>query len=143
MTSTKLYLGIDPDTIKSGIALWDAQEKKLLDCRSVGFFEVLHLLDVVKDQKGIAHIEAGWLNPKSNFHSAQGANIREKIAKNVGACETISKLFIQYCDLHNIRYRTVKPTRSKEQNNFIFKQAKWEGRTNQDARDAAALVYGH
>lgn len=136
-------MGIDPDTDKSGIALWDAQEKKLIDCRSVHFYEVLHLLDVIKDQHGIAHIEAGWLNRKSNFHAAQGANIREKIAKNVGACETISKLLVQYCELKNIRYRTVRPSRTKEQNNFIFKQANWQGRVNQDARDAAALVYGH
>lgn len=137
-----LYLGIDPDTDKSGIAIWDAQEKKLLECRSVNFFEVLHLLDVVKDQKGMAHIECGWLNKKSNFHKAQGANVREKIAKNVGACETISRLFIQYCDLHNIRYRAIKPSRSKEQNNALFRLAKWPHRVNQDVRDAVALVYG-
>lgn len=142
MQGTKLYLGVDPDSTKSGIALWDASEKKLLECKSVNFFEVLHLLDIIKDQKGIAHIEAGWLNKKSNFHSAQGSSVREKIAKNVGHCEMVSKLLIEYCDLHNIRYRTIKPTRSKEQNNYIFKQSGWTGRTSQDVRDAVALVYG-
>lgn len=142
MIFANIYLGIDPDSDRSGIALWDAREKKLLECKAVNFFEVLHLLDVVKDQKGIAIIEAGWLNKKSNFHPAQGPSVRENIAKKVGQCEQVGKLLVQYCELHAIRYQTIRPTRNKKQNDFIFQQTQWPGRSNQEMRDAAALVYG-
>lgn len=135
-------MGIDPDLIKSGVGVWDATRKNLIYCGSCDFFKVIEWIDSVSKEGGTIVIEAGWLNKKSNFHKAQGPGIREKIAKNVGECAAVGKLLVQYCEIKKVEHRIVKPTRSKEVSNLIFKQTGWQERTNQDARDAAALVIG-
>ena len=139
------YIGIDPDVEKSGLAVWNGSTKTLEFCGTKTFFELIGMLDGVigEDNGGYEiHIEAGFLNKKSNFHPAQGAAVREKIAKMVGRCEMVSLLLIEFCESNKIKYKAIRPTRTKDQNNFIFKQVKWEGRSNQEMRDAAALVIG-
>jgi hypothetical protein len=134
------YLGIDPDLTSSGVAIWDSSNKAMDLLTNMPFYR---LLAEISGFDGIVVIEAGWLNTKANFHSQQGAGQREKIAKNVGENHAVGKLLEEFCKLEGVKYMLYRPTRSKAVTNALFKAAGfWKGRSNQEMRDAAMIVYG-
>jgi hypothetical protein len=137
-----LYMGIDPDVDKSGVAIWDSSANKLTDLKCLDFFDTIIMINHIGKCRGQVIIEGGWLNMISNFHDKKGASIRERIAKNVGENHAIGKLFEMYCKKYSVRYLVVKPERSKELTNLIFRNTKWSGTSNQEMRDAAGLVIG-
>lgn len=141
-----IYCGIDPDTIKSGLALWDTETRKFLQMSAASFYDVLEILAALSDDDKVI-IEAGWLNKVSNYHHVKEKNIAKAIAvgnrisKNVGANHQIGKLFEEYCKRMGISYTLYKPKRSKT---LPMEFTKLTGLIckNQDMIDAAMLVYG-
>ena len=144
---TELYIGIDPDLLKSGVATWDG--KKFTQLGTMRFYELLDYLEMhkmhawtKKEYSFMVFLEAGWLNEKSNFHTNQGAWIRERIAKDVGQNQAVGKLILEYCELEKINYHTIRPTQTKWSSETFKKITGWEGRTNSEMRDAARLIFG-
>ena len=141
-------IGIDPDTDKSGVALFNAEKKKVTGLHNMRFFELFGYLSDGKETDGVGIevvIEAGWLNAKSNFHGAFGG-AAERIGAKVGANHETGKKIAEMCEYLNIPYKLVKPLSlkpwgGKKINHAQFVQLTgWVGRTNQEQRDAAMLV---
>ena len=141
----RYIIGIDPDTKKSGFAIWDKFDKEM-DVQSLTFFEILELLKDLKEGILFVRIEAGWLNKKSNFHSRynQSKEAGERIAKNVGANHETGRKLGEMCEYLDIKFEFVKPIGTKAIDHFYFQRLTgFKGRTNQDMRDAGMLVYGY
>jgi hypothetical protein len=138
------YVGIDPDVTKSGVALWNRLEKKLY-ITNLSFFELFdYLKDLQTQNKAIcAIIEAGRLN-LSNWHlkSEFGAAVSSQIGKRTGANHETEKKIEEMCIYLKIPFELVRPTSSKLDAKTFKAITKYEGRTNQDERDAAMLVFG-
>ncbi|MGD9157170.1 MAG: hypothetical protein PVG39_02065 [Desulfobacteraceae bacterium] len=137
-----IRIGIDPDIDKSGYAI--CQERKLTALGCKRFFDLCLTIKVLADEESeplTVTIEAGWLIPKSNWHNAKGLHIAERISKNVGENHAVGKLLAQYCEYHGITYELKKPIGKIDQAQFKAITG-WKGRTNQEQRDAAMLVYG-
>lgn len=133
-----IHIGIDPDVDKSGVAIWESQSKKL-KLMVPEYFDLLAILD--QYIAPVVHIEAAWLHSKSNWHGGQGA-AAQRIAKNVGANHMIGKLIEEYCKRNGIEYTLHKPASKKLTAETFEKLTGYKGRTNQEMRDAALLVYG-
>lgn len=139
-----LIVGIDPDTDKSGYAEYDIEQKKLVTVNSYTFFEIYRILECSTELIRLVRIEAGWLNEKSNWHGRAGQSkaAGERIAKNVGANHETGRKLVEMCEHLDIEYELVRPLGTKNIDARTFrKYTKWEGRTNQDNRDAGMLCY--
>lgn len=141
-----IYIGIDPDISKSGWATWDTQKKEFREMCNVSFWVMIDCLSGTLNPDGYSYhviLEAGWLNQKSNFHGRKGQTkaTGERIAKNVGENHAVGKLIEQYLIKSKIEYTLVKPTTKKLNAESFKRLTKWEGRTNQEERDAALLVW--
>lgn len=141
------YIGIDPDVEKCGFALWHSRDgfvfvgalkfwkliKELADC-----FDYGRLYDTTFE----VYVEAGWLHRKSNWHGGHSSKFAgERIAKNVGANHQVGKLLVEYFNDRGMAVHKVKPS-GKVKADYFKKLTGFKKRINQDARDAAMLVYG-
>ncbi len=138
-----LYIGIDPDTKASGVAVWDG---KRLELSCYTFFELFPILRNLKDKIVTINIkviiEAGWLN-KSNWHNPrQNVRIAAQIGNRTGANHEVGRKLVEMCEYLRVPYELVRPTKSKLGSREFEKLTKYSGRTNQEARDAAMLVWG-
>lgn len=138
----KVFIGIDPDLIKSGVAYWFKNDKQLR-VETMSHFQLIeHLKTLVSIGTNFeVIIEAGWLNKKSNFRTTQNRAIGERIAKNVGENVAAGKLIEQACQGLKIEYQLVQPRSSKVSSKF-FEQLTGLKVKNQEMMDAAMLVFG-
>ena len=135
-------IGIDPDVEKSGFAYM--VNGKLIALCNLPFFRLCTELETCAQGTSdlfLVTIEAGWLIKKSNWHPAQGKGIRDKIAKNVGENHAAGKLIARWCYERDIPYELIPP-RGKVKSARFKRLTGWDGRTNQDMRDAAMLIWG-
>ena len=134
-----IKIGIDPDVDKSGVCI--IEDKKIIFLGCCSFFD---LIDVLYDHHhAVIYIEAGWLNKTSNYHVTNGnVRIAANIGSKVGSNATIGKLLEQYCIKHQIVYRLIKPTGHKWKADFFRKVTGWDGRTNEEMRDAVRACWG-
>lgn len=138
-----MYIGIDPDITKNGVAIWN-KETKVLDLYNMTFVELQKTLELNKWKINKVIISAGWLN-KSNFHASNKFNksVNSIIGERVGANHQVGKLIAEYCTYYNIPFELSKPTQKKLNKEAFAKITKYKGRTNQEMRDAGILVYGY
>ena len=156
MKENKVYIGIDPDVDKSGVAYYDSKTK-LLELSTLSFFNLYEYLKVMKynlkDKELIIVIEAGWENKKSNFRQsyfdkklkkyiAYTESVKEKMASKTGRNEETGKKIVEMCEYIELQYLLVKPTTSKIKSDAFVKITGVVVRTNQEQRDAAMLVFG-
>jgi len=138
-----VYIGIDPDTKKNGVALWDKLTKKL-ELKSLSFFELydeLSILNAITPVK--VKLEAGWLNRKSNWHDEKsGYGIASRIGAKTGANHETGKKIEEMLQYLNIPYDLVVPKSSKVDHKYFSKVTGYKGKTNQETRDSGMLVYG-
>jgi hypothetical protein len=141
MTKT-LYIGIDPDLDRSGVAIWE-KNNKILVLKNLSFWQLFDLLKENRDKILIVRIEAGWLNEKSNWHNRYGQSktAGEAIARNVGENHAVGKLISQMCIYLELNYETVRPTMHKTDKHLFRTLTGYAGNTNQETRDAAALLF--
>ena len=136
-----IKIGIDPDLEKNGYALMVNDKIVALD--NLPFFDLCERLRVhnQKSTRLMVVIEGGWTIKKSNWHPAQGRGMAERIAKNVGENHAAGKLIVAWCERMKIPHEIVKPKGKVDQDHFR-KMTGWIGRTNQEQRDAALLIWG-
>lgn len=138
-----IYIGIDCDVTKSGVAYYESLTKKL-ELSNLTFFELFDYLQFVAAQgKPMVIIEAGWLN-KSNWHakSKGSAALNAKIGSRTGANHETGKKIVEMCEYLELPYKLVRPTKTKLNAETFKNITKTIGRTNQENRDAAMLVWG-
>lgn len=147
----KIYIGIDPDTDRSGVAIFS---NNVMQCAAFAFADMVGLiLQMHKkaEQQGdeiIVIVEAGWLN-KSNWHITFRDNAWLAAAKGiaVGRNQQVGKCLVELLRAENIQVVEQKPLRKiwrkgKISHDELAKLVKLDQkRTNQEMRDAALLAY--
>lgn len=139
-TENQIIIGIDPDLEKSGVAILGQS----LQLKNLTFPETVDLFRTFQDEIKKVVIEAGWLNRKSNFHGQYGQSKAkgEAIARNVGENHAAGKLLVEMAKSLGLAVVEVRPTRTKLKAEDFNRITGWQGRTNQEQRDAAMLIVG-
>ena len=149
MDKKTMIVGIDPDTVKSGVAVYDKETKKLeLSCLS--FFELQDYLSNAKKCIKVVKIEAGYLNKKNNWHISKNIRTASRVGANVGANHEVGKKIVEMCKYLEIDYIECKPLKKTNGNKVSGVELKRRliqlginpiiGRTNQEMRDAALIA---
>ena len=135
-----MIIGIDPDLTKSGVAILSPS----LELKNLTFAETVELFRSQQANIKKVVIEAGWLTKKSNLHSRYGQTktAGERIAKNVGENHATGKLLVEMAESLGLTVVLVRPTRSKKDAKEFNRITGWTGRSNQETRDAAMLIFG-
>lgn len=144
---TNLIIGIDCDVDKSGVAFLQDGELHLFN---LTFPQLMRSLKENQEFLKKVVIEAGWLN-KSVWHlpyslsrmsASQAHRVGAETGRRVGMNHCTGKLIAEMCEEMGIDYILVKPTRSKLNAEQFKKMTGYVGQTNQETRDAGALVWG-
>lgn len=134
----KIIIGIDPDITLNGVAIYDTEEKDL-ELKNLSFWD---LIEEIKSYLIPIHvvIEAGHLINKSNWHGSKTVYTAARIGKNVGSNHQVGRLIEEYCLNHGISHELIKPL-GKVKADYFNAVWDWKGRTNQEQRDAAMLIF--
>lgn len=141
-------IGIDPDTIKSGIAVLNTSNNEI-ELFSKSFPETIEFLKWFSEQHSnfIIVVEAGWKVKKSNYHKVFGRR-GENIAKKVGSNHETGKKIIQMLEYFRIPVIEQYPLKKiwnghegKITHEEIAKFMKFPKKSNQEVRDAALLAW--
>lgn len=147
----QIYIGIDPDIDKSGVAIWHRQSEKL-ELLTYKFFDLFTFLQNLTQPESImVVIEAGWLNRKSNFRQGyvkNGVFVRfskakgESMAHDVGRNAETGKKIVEMCEFLGLDYKLYKPTQKKTSPDQ-FHRITGQSVKNQEKIDAAMMVIGY
>ena len=149
-----IYIGIDPDVEKNGVALLDVETRKL-SIRQLPFAQTVEYcrgqyrsLELKDGFKVI--IEAGWLN-RGNWHLSRWDGRNGAAAKGVdqGRNEQTSRLLGEMMDFYNIPYEFKRPLfkcwagKDRKITTAELESITGQkiGRINQEGRDAALLAW--
>lgn len=154
-----IYIGIDPDVEKNGVAMLNVETRKLY-IHQLGFADTIDycvtLYNVVKEKASVLGtgfkviIEAGWMN-RGNWHLRRWDGRNGAAAKGVdqGRNEQTSRLIGEMMEHYSVPYEFKRPLVkcwaghdrkiTKEELESITGQAL--GRNNQEGRDAALLAW--
>lgn len=152
MQKHDIYVGIDPDREKSGVAVLQ-RGTRAIDLETLSFPALLAMLKGMKRIAMTEHkrllvvVEAGWMVEKSNYHPYQGRRA-EKIAHDVGANHETGKKIVEMCKFWGIEVLEQHPLkkiwRSKDGKITAeeFRQVTgYDKKCNQDARDAGLIAW--
>lgn len=147
-----MVIAIDPDTVKSGVAVLETETRKM-ETSSLTFALLLDYLQFVKAKAKEAGktfavvVEAGWLAQKSNYHGVNGRK-GERIAKNVGANHETGRKIVELCrhwGMDVVEQRPLQKMWRGRDGKITAEELQavtgLTGRTSQDARDAALLAW--
>ncbi|AVI34305.1 hypothetical protein AW863_RS10670 [Acinetobacter baumannii] len=136
----QIIIGIDPDLEKSGVAILGND----LQLKNLTFPETVELFRNEQDSIKKVVIEAGWKNKKANFRVGGGHSrqVNEQIARRVGMNHATGILLAEIAQALGLAVLLVKPTKSKLNAEQFNKITGWQGRTNQEQRDAGMLIWG-
>lgn len=135
-----MIVGIDPDIKKSGIATLTKEHG--LQMKTLAFVHVMEFIRLHKDEIKCVYIEAGWFNKKSSWHGADNKSVAARIGKNVGMNHAAGMLLDESIRHEGVKTVLVKPSAAKYDAVTFNRLTKYKGRTNQEERDAAALLMG-
>jgi hypothetical protein len=163
-----MKIGIDPDLTKSGVAL--VVNGKIVFLKSMGFSELISyvvglvaaeqevvtvLLEDVDNKKPVfpkrlkkAH---KGQNPLLQFvghapsQSGSEAKVNMSIAEDLGKVKAAARLIKEVLEENEVTVRLVKPLRepiktAKKNRDYFNKITGWDGRSNEDTRDAALIA---
>ncbi|MDR0756295.1 MAG: hypothetical protein LBF85_00420 [Tannerella sp.] len=149
-----IYIGIDPDTEKSGVAFLETGSRRL-ELSVLPFPELIDSLTFFQsraERRGLRYVtlvEAGWMVVKSNYHIASGRR-GERVAKNVGANHETGKKIIEMCRHKGLPVIAVHPLKKiwrgaggKITHEELSAITGYAGKTNQEMRDAALIAWIH
>lgn len=143
---TKTIIGIDPDLVKSGVAM--VQNGTIQGMTSMDFWQLCKHIDECVALGFVFVLEDVEAN---NFTYARHSKkykpkVVQKIMQNVGQVKAISRLIQQYLEGAGAEYYMVKPLVARYMKDCKKDSAKfnarfgWSGRSNEDQRDAAMLA---
>lgn len=132
-------IGIDPDSEKNGVALY--QGSTLVGLYNFSFIELQEFL--LQNRTALVVIEDVMRNTatfKKSGATTQGS-IR-KVAYSVGRCAQVGYHLVQFCEHHDIKY-VLKPISKmwKKQKSVFERITGYKGRSNEDTRSAAYFGY--
>ena len=158
-TNEKIYyIGIDPDVKKSGVAVWNTDNKRFVRLsgakdnemeipigmeRPMEYEDLREFLICWKPTIIKVRLEAGWLLNKSNWHYKRGQSrqFSERQAKNVGENHHAGKSIEKLLKRLGIDFELVKPQGKLDEIAFERLTKIHTLKSHQDSRDAAMLVF--
>lgn len=140
----RLVVGIDPDLVKSGVAITRAGGLVHLDALS--FPDLLEFVRELLPEQPLIIVEEVEAD-KTTYHRP-GTNVRQhgRIAQNVGQVKGVKRVLVECLQSMGVDVVLVKPLngpvkkRAKGDAEYFNKVTGWTGRTNEDKRDAAMLA---
>ena len=149
-----LMVGIDPDSVKSGVACVDKDGR--CEVTTLSFSDVCSYLKFIKQKetetgtKTLIVVEAGWLNP-NNWHLRRGDTLPMAAAKgkSLGRCEQTGRLILEMAETYGLETLAKKPLQKcwkGKDRKITHDEIKGitglvTGRTNQEERDALLLAW--
>ncbi|CAB4168842.1 hypothetical protein UFOVP581_4 [uncultured Caudovirales phage] len=136
-----MIIGIDPDIEKSGVANLAGGQLNLYNAPFFNLIRGAQLDLEIHNFKHHFYIEAGWLNKKASWHAADNKSVAAAIGRKVGENHAVGKLLVECLRAIGHEVTEVKPTRTKLNADKFKALTGYEGRTNQEQRDAAMLIW--
>lgn len=152
-----LVCGIDPDSKKSGWAVWSRSENRIIEVLNLPFYKFIDKVNEHKAGSVSFVLDAGWLNDKPNYHPVKLpphlknanefikaryiASVREKVARDVGVNAGIGLSMLNFLEAHQHVVRPIKPEMSKWTAEMIARQTGYIKPTNSETRDAIRLAW--
>ena len=143
-----IHIGIDPDVEKSGLAVIEAGQ--FVRVCSVPNPELFALIESYRGRTDVMfHLEDVNVDSATYYRARPGAvskqAVQNKISQHVGMCKGAAKVIADVIDFYDGQVTMVKPLRgtlkkAKHEADLFKRLTGWEGRTNQDSRDAAMLI---
>lgn len=139
-------IGIDPDLVRSGVAVVDDGE--IAELLSLEFFTLVErfIMPLANNEEVLFIVEDVEANKPVFDRPKENRKKMLKIAQNVGQCKAVGRLIIQALEHYGCNYKKVKPIRgdvkrkAKEDAKYFNKFTGWTGGSNEDKRDAALLA---
>jgi len=134
-----IYIGIDPDTEESGLAIWSEGILTLHNFNYMKLFESLKNYSNHKEKYKITVVIEKGENNKAIFNANKAKNkrIAAKIGVSVGRNFEATNIIEQFCKYLELDYEFYKPTSKKWNNQFCQMAFNMPKKTsNQEQRDA-------
>jgi hypothetical protein len=134
----QIVIGIDPGAV-TGLAVWDAKERRLRDVNSMPIHEAMREVDAERRAGGLRMVVFEDARLRSWF----GAAGREKL-QGAGSIKRDCAIWADYLADIGVPFKQVKPQKgaTKWTAERFRQMTGWTGRCNEHARDAALLVWG-
>lgn len=134
------YIGIDPGK-KTGFAVWDHDAKYLAEVSTMSITQAMEKVRMMAAILGRENIRMYIEDArKRKWYGRTG---RERL-KGAGSICRDSTIWDDFCRELGVEYRMIAPRcNTTKLKAAQFKAiTKWQGRTDEHARDAACLVFG-
>lgn len=143
-----ILIGIDPG-VETGIAAWDAKERKLHKVECMTILEAMEcisktqlvlagqpdaLLVIFEDAR-----RRKWFGDRADRKTEKyGAGVRE----GVGSVKRDCSIWEEFLTSRGLPFEARYPSNTKMRADNFERLTGWKGRTNEHARDAALIVFG-
>ena len=143
----KTIIGIDPDIVKSGLAV--VRDNEILHLESLSFVDLVNAVSQVpygKDGLVIKIENPEAIKPLFGAKTKNKRAIREKICQDVGKCKATARLICEVLESKGYIVQKIKPLtgptkkQAKASADYFNKITGWTGRSNEDKRDAALIA---
>lgn len=140
----RYYIGIDCG-VKTGYALYDRQQKKLLQvCSKTILSAINEVREIGLNNPGevLVRIEdprlRKWIPWQKNEKAERGRN------RGAGSVMRDAQIWEEFLEAEDIHYELVAPknNKTKVKDEYFKTITGWKQPTNEHGRDAAMLVYG-
>ena len=134
----QIYIGIDPDVTKSGVAVFT---DKKLSLYNKDYFELFDFLAnfTINDWKLLVVIEKGQAN-KHLFNAIGNKNVANNISMNIGRNFEATNIIEKFCKRHSINYEFYVPKMQKLNQIQIQKLFPYIEKSNEEQRDAIRCI---
>ena len=146
-------IGIDPDCVKSGLAVYE--DGKLTGLLNFTLSEYIEMLPLLAQEDAIIAIEDANLIGGMYRHNPRDSRaLAAKKAQHVGAIKRQCSVMIELAEAYGVEVKAYKPRKgnwagvTKTVNNkqgvaLLKKHTGWEGRSNNETRSAAFFGWIH
>lgn len=154
---TRWIIGIDPDTVKSGVVMLDTEKKVFLSIDSLEFSEIVELFTKTLPEYGYTReelkvvVEDSWSDGSHIFRTQEGYGTKKntRLAYDVGRCHQVGQMIIQLGKAFGLNIEGKKALRKTwsgkdhkiTQEEIAYFIPCWPTRANQEERDAALLAW--
>lgn len=138
---SKIIFGCDPDSEKSGMAVY--QDGELILLKSMPLVEIYALFREYESRNPVLHIENLCGNKSSAFHykTKDSQQVKGKKSENVGMCKQVQKeveRLAEYYGIEIVHHKVSSKWKDAHAGKREFQMCtKWNGSSNEDTRSAA------
>lgn len=140
----RLLVGIDPDLVKSGVAL--VRDGQLISLQALSFPDLLNHARELVDSNALFVVE-DVEHDKTTYHRARtNTRTHAAIAQKVGQVKGVARVLVECLQDMGADVVQVKPLhgpvkrQAKKDAAYFNRITGWQGRSNSDTRDAALLA---